>query len=91
MIISEERQSHLAQIVNDGVWEDDLLDFSDDDIAYRATKMAIMSFVKEIEEMDRGAREKVASLKRGVIEGSPEWDILYKKYYEEERNRRGKG
>lgn len=91
MIISEERQSHLAQIVNDGVWEDDLLDFTDDDIAYRATKVAIAGFVKEVEDMDRLAREKVTSLKRGVVEGSPEWDILYKKYYEEERNRRGKG
>ncbi len=91
MILSEGRQSHLAQIVTDGVWEDDMVDFSDDDIAYRATKMAVALFVKEVEDMDRGAREKVASLKRGVVEGSPEWDIMYKKYYEEERNRRGKG
>lgn len=91
MIISEDRQSHLAHIITDTLWEDDLVDFTDDELALRLAKKAIVEFVKEDEEMDRKAREKVASLKRGVAEGSPEWDILYRKYYEEERNRSGKG
>ena len=89
MIISDERQIHLAHIVTDGVYNDDLVDFTDDDIALRAAKVAIAQFVKEDQEIDRKAREKVASLKRGVVEGSPEWDILYRKYYEEEKNKRG--
>ena len=49
-----------------------------------------MKFVKEDMEIDKSAREKVASLKRGVIEGTREWEILYRKYYEEEKNRYGK-
>ncbi|MFP5519597.1 MAG: DUF507 family protein [Bdellovibrionia bacterium] len=89
MIISEERQIHLAHLVTDGVWEDDLLDYSDEDQALKAVKAAIAQFVAEDNEIDIRARNKVASLKRGVVEGSPEWDILYKKYYEEERNKRG--
>jgi uncharacterized protein len=63
---SEDRQSHWAHLITDAVYNDDLVDFSDDDMALRAAK-----------------------LKRGVVEGSPEWDILYKKYYEEERGKRG--
>lgn len=90
MIISEDRQSHLAHLVTDGVWEDDLVDFTDDDQALRAAKKAIAEFVKEDEDVDSKARAKVASLKRNVVEGSPEWDILYKKYYEEERGKRGR-
>lgn len=89
MIISEDRQSHLAHVIADAVYDDDLVDFTDDDFAIRLAKQAIAAFVKEDEDVDRLAREKVASLKRGVVEGSPEWDILYRKYYEEERNRRG--
>lgn len=89
MIISEERQIHLAHLITDSLWDDDVVDYSDDDQALRAAKRAIALFVKEDEEIDKKAREKVASLKRNVIEGSPEWDILYKKYYEEERNKRG--
>lgn len=91
MIISEERQTHLAHIITDTIWDDDLVDFVDDELAMRAAKRAIAEFVKEDEQIDRQAREKVSSLKRNVIEGSPEWEVLYRKYYEEERNKRGKG
>jgi hypothetical protein len=89
MIISEDRQSVLARAIVDSIYDDDLVDYADDDMALRIAKKAIAEFVKEDEEIDRRAREKVASLKRNVMEGSPEWDIMYKKYYEEERNKRG--
>lgn len=91
MIISEDRQSHLAHVITDAIWNDDLVDYSDEDQALRLAKKAIAEFVKEDMDIDQKAREKVASLKRGVVEGSPEWDILYRKYYEEERSKRGKG
>ena len=89
MIISEDRQSHLAHVITDGIWKDDLVDYTDDDQALRAAKKAIADFVKAELAMDEKVRQKVASLKRNVLEGTPEWDILYKKYYEEERAKRG--
>jgi hypothetical protein len=88
-IISEDRQTYLAHLVTDKIWHMDLVDFTDEDQALRICKKAIQEFVNEEQTIDLKAREKVLSLKRGVIEGSPEWDVLYKKYYEEERNRRG--
>jgi hypothetical protein len=91
MIISEDRQSHLAHVIADTIWEDDLVDFTDDDLALRIAKRAVVEFVKEDERIDQRAREKVSSLKRNVLEGTPEWDVLYKKYYEEERNKHGQG
>ncbi|MBC7742162.1 MAG: DUF507 family protein [Bdellovibrionaceae bacterium] len=90
MILSDERQFHLAHVATDKVWGDDIADFSDDDIALRAARIAIVAFVKEDIEIDKRAREKVATLKRNVMEGTREWDIMYKKYYEEERNKYGK-
>lgn len=87
LVISEDRQSHLAHVITDAIWNDDLVDYSDDDLAVRVARQAIAEFVKEDQEIDERARDKVASLKRGVIEGSPEWEIMYKKYYEEERNK----
>ena len=90
MILSEDRQTHWAHIITDKVWGDDIVDFSDDDQALRVAKKAIVEFVKEDIEIDLRAREKVATLKRSVMEGTREWDILYKKYYEEEKNRYGK-
>ncbi|MBK8201889.1 MAG: DUF507 family protein [Bdellovibrionales bacterium] len=89
MTISEERQSHLARIVVDGIWNDDLVDYTDEDKAMRIGKQAVSAFVTELEALDIFAREKVNSLKRGVQEGSPEWDVLYSKYFQEEMKRRG--
>ena len=89
MILSDDRVNYWAHLLTDGVWEDDLLDFTDDDSALRVAKLALREFVTEEGDLDRRAKEKVASLKRGVLEGSPEFDILYKKYLEEERAKRG--
>lgn len=90
MIISEDRQTYLAHQLTDVIWNDDLVDYTDEDLALRLAKKAIAEFVKEDTDIDQAARAKVATLKRNVAEGTPEWDILYKKYYEEERNKRGK-
>lgn len=90
MIISAERLISLAHQVTDGVWQDDIADYKDEDQALKITKKAIQDFINEELEIDKKAREKVTSLKRGVVEGSPEWDIMYKKYYEEERGKRDK-
>jgi hypothetical protein len=89
MIISEERQIHLAHLITDVIWNDDLVDYTDEDLALRIAKKAVVEFVKEEEDIDTKAKQKVASLKRNVVEGSPEWEILYQKYYAEERAKRG--
>lgn len=89
MILSEDRQSHWAHLLTDSIWNDDMVDYTDEDLALKIAKKIIQEFVKEDLDIDAKARAKVASLKRGVIEGSPEWEVLYKKYYEEERKRHG--
>ena len=89
MIVSEDRVGHLARLVVDGIWDDDLVDYVDDDAALRAAKRGLNVFVKEMDEIDKSAKAKVSSLKRGVVEGSPEWDVMYGKYFEEEMQKRG--
>ncbi len=36
------------------------------------------------EDIERRVIAKIESLRRGVPEGSPEWDVLFRKYYDEE-------
>jgi hypothetical protein len=36
------------------------------------------------ERIDLAARAKIESQKRTITEGTQEWDILYRKYYNEE-------
>jgi hypothetical protein len=89
MILSEDRVAHLARLVVDGIWNDDLVDYTDDESALRAGKKGLNLFVKQVEEIDKKVQQKIASLKRGVAEGTPEWDVLYGKYFEEEMQRHG--
>ncbi len=44
--------------------------------------------VKE-EQIDKAAQEKVSSQKRDIPEGSEEWTLLYRRYYDEELQRYG--
>ncbi len=89
MIMSDDRQSHLCHLIVDGIWKDDLVDYSDDDRALRVAKVGMRKFIVEYEQIDRDVNKTIMSLKRGVVEGSPEWDILYRKYFEQEMQKRG--
>ena len=44
--------------------------------------------VKE-EQIDKAAQDKVSSQKRDIPEGSEEWTLLYRRYYDEELQRFG--
>jgi hypothetical protein len=82
--LSEDRISHLAHLVSDGIWKDDLVDFTDDDKALKEIKLVITGYFKFEDDADDTARNKIRSLSRDVPEGSPEWEILYHKYLDEE-------
>jgi hypothetical protein len=75
-------------MISDGIWEDDLVDFTDDNKALKEIKLAITAFLRYEDDADDFARNKIHSLSRDVPEGSPEWDILYAKYLEEELSKK---
>jgi hypothetical protein len=56
----------------------------------REIKRTISDELKFEDEADAAARRTIQSLSRRVPEGSREWDVLYRKYFEEELNRRRK-
>jgi len=55
----------------------------------REVKRSIVSFLKAGEEIDLSVRKKLQSFSKKIIEGSPEWEVLYKKFYREEASKRG--
>jgi hypothetical protein len=50
----------------------------------------INSRLKVDELLDQKVRERIASFKRKIPEGGQEWQVLYRRYYEEELNVLGK-
>ena len=45
-------------------------------------------YVRIEDEVDTFVRQKIAKLSRRVPEGGREWDILYRKYFEEEMGKK---
>jgi hypothetical protein len=45
--------------------------------------------LREEEKIDADVRKRITSQKKEILEGSEEWDILYRKYYAEGLKRLG--
>ena len=88
--LSESRMSHLAHLVMDGVRGAGLASFPNERRALAVTKQVLHDFFKGEERIDEIVRQKILSLSRHVPPGSREWDILYRKYHEEETRKQRK-
>jgi hypothetical protein len=66
------------------------LDFIEDRDTIRQEVVTILQeLLKQEEQVDAEARAKIASQKKEILEGSEEWDILYRRYYAEALKRMG--
>jgi hypothetical protein len=88
MHISEDRISHIAHRVIDKIWRDDLADFPEEHRALQTVKDSIGGFFTVAEEIDEAVRKKLASYAQAKVPGSRDWEILYRKFYDEEAARR---
>lgn len=86
--LSESRISHLAHLVVDEVKRADPGIFLNDGRALAETKRVLHEFFEREDHLDDGIRQKIQSLSRHIPPGSREWDVLYRKYLEEEMRRR---
>lgn len=89
MRLSDDRISHISHQIHDRLYLDEFVDYKDEDESLRVIKKVITDFLILEDQIDEVVRAKILSLKRQVTEGSPEWEILHRKYYEEEMGKRG--
>jgi hypothetical protein len=82
--LSDSRISHLAHLIVDGLRKNRLATFNNEGRALAETKQALHSFFQSEDAVDEAVRRKIESLSRRIPPGSREWDILYRKYSEEE-------
>ncbi len=83
--LSREKIHHLSKLILNALYKNEQVDFLDEPNAIRlAIVKAIDEEMKLYDEIDRRAREKISSQKKHIEEGSQEWEILYRKYYNEE-------
>ena len=88
--MSRDKVNKVAHVVTDALAEMDALDFVEDRNTIRLEVRKILEDVLNQEEkIDQAARHKIENQKRTILEGSQEWDILYRKYYNEEVKKLG--
>lgn len=91
MRLSEDRISHISHLILDMLVRDRTVDaLQAEERLLREIKRTIADELKFEDEADTAARRTIQSLSRRVPEGSPEWDVLYRKYLDEEMRRRKK-
>lgn len=88
MRLSEERIFHICHKIHDRLYLDELVDYTDEDEALVVIKKVFTEFLVMEDQIDEAVRTKIATLKKGVTEGSPEWEILHRKYFEEEMRKK---
>jgi hypothetical protein len=85
MRLSREKVNLLSHQVSDKLASIDAVEFIEDRNTIRLAVVDILTkWLKKEEEIDKAARHKIEAQKRAIPEGSAEWEILYRKYYEEE-------
>jgi hypothetical protein len=88
--VTRDKVNKVAHVVSDALAEMDQVDFIEDRNTIRLEVRKILEDVLNQEEkIDQAARHKIENQKRTILEGSQEWDILYRKYYNEEVKKLG--
>jgi len=89
--LSREKINFFARQILDFLFENNQVEFLDEPNEIRLT------IVRSVEEemnlydlIDKRAVEKIQSQKKSIKEGSREWEILYRKYYNDEITKLGK-
>ena len=90
MRISPDKLNKLAHTVADTLAEIDQVGFLEDRNTIRQeARKALTALLSQEAQIDTAARAKIANQRKIILEGSQEWEILYRKYYNDEVRKLG--
>ncbi len=90
MRVSRDKVNKVAHVVTDALAEMGEVEFLEDRNTLRLEVRKILEeLLNQEAKIDQAARHKIENQKRTILEGSQEWDILYRKYYNEEVKKLG--
>jgi uncharacterized protein len=88
--LSRDKINKVAHVVTDALADNEAVEFVEDRNTVRLEARKVLEeLLNREEKIDQLARQKIESQKRTILEGSQEWDILYRKYYNEEVKKLG--
>lgn len=91
MRLSNAKVNHLANLIMNYLRVEPEIEFyaEESDIRIEVARI-IQEELRDDEVIDQACRYKIESQRRDIPEGSEEWDILYRRYYDEEMDKRMK-
>ncbi len=90
MRLSRDKVNKLAHVVTDAVADLDSVEFIEDRNTIRLEVRKILeALLMQEARIDQAARQKIERQRRTISEGSEDWSILYRKYYNEEVKKLG--
>lgn len=85
MKLSHEKIIHLSHVIVKALDGLDGVRFAHDRNQVRLKVVDLLrTELRRDQEIEQRVRAKIVSQRRSIPEGSQEWDILFRKYYEEE-------
>jgi len=91
MMLSDDKITHTTHVLLKGLMEKGLIILKEDDsLVRREIKRTITNELKFGEDLDAEVRKKLQSYTKKLVEGSPEWEIMYRKFFEEEDAKKGR-
>jgi hypothetical protein len=90
MRINRDKLNKLAHTVADTLADTDEVGFLEDRNTIRQeARKALEELLNEEARIDTAARLKIANQRKIILEGSQEWEIIYRKYYNDEVRKLG--
>jgi len=90
MRITREKIVRISHQLTDVLVASDEVEFVDDrDTIRQKIVLILTNTLREEEKVDMEVRKRITSQKKEILEGSEEWDVLYRKYYVDELRRQG--
>jgi uncharacterized protein len=90
MRLSREKIVRLSHQITEVLVSSDEVEFVEDRDTIRQQVVHILTAtLRDEEKADAEVRKRITSQKKEILEGSEEWDVLYRKYYADELRRLG--
>jgi hypothetical protein len=89
--LSKNRVNFITKLIVDFIQNSDDIDYADDigNVRFKIYHL-ILDELQLFEDIETRAHEKIVSQKKNIPEGSREWEILFRKYSNEELNKLGR-
>ncbi len=90
MRLSDDKITHLTHVALKGLLDKGVIaPLSEEGEIRHEMRRVIVNELKTAEDIDMLVRKKLQSYSKKILEGSPEWEVLYQKFFNEETAKKG--